>query len=168
MGFVDTELGIAKLHPLVPGRVEAVVAEGIEVKKGDVLLKLDRQIAEDKLSEAEADLSAAQVLLHQAEKLPEQHRLKKGQQSAAVEAARHQREAANQEYQGKLKSFEQNGTIGIAFKQAQEALVRALDEKAKAEDLRLKELTLFDSQPQADINRARADVNAKQAQHARG
>jgi HlyD family secretion protein len=160
MGFVDTELGIAKLHPLVPGRVEAVVAEGIEVKKGDVLLKLDRQIAQDKLSEAEADLSAAQVLLQQAEKLPEQHRLKKDQQLAAIEAARQQREAANQEYQGKLKSFEQ---LGNAFKLAQEAFVRTLDEKIKAELLKFQELTLFDSQPQADINRAKADVKAKQA-----
>jgi multidrug resistance efflux pump len=162
-GFVDTELGVAKLHPLVPGRVEAVVREGTEVKKGDVLLKLDRQIAENKLSEAAADLSAAQVMLQQAEKLPEQHRLKKDQQLSAVEAARQQREATNQEYQGKLKSFEQNGTIGIAFKLAQEALVRALDEKVKVEELRLKELTLFDSQPQADINRAKADVQAKSA-----
>ena len=55
-GQVDAEPGITKLYPLVPGRVLEIVTEGTEVKKGDVLLKLDRRMAEFKLREAEADL----------------------------------------------------------------------------------------------------------------
>src|SRR5437660_9396890 len=51
-GMVDADPGITKLHPVVPGRVMAVVAEGQDVKKDEILLKLDPQLAEFKLRAA--------------------------------------------------------------------------------------------------------------------
>ena len=164
IGLVDTPLGVLKLYPLVPGRVIEVVEEGKQVNKGDILLKLNPEMAEHKLHEAQADFAAAQELLKQAEKLPEQHQLKKEQQKFAIEAARQQREVADQDYQAKMKSFRESvGTLNINSKLGMEAIVKTLDEKVKAEEAKLKELTLFDFQPQADINRATADVKAKQA-----
>src|SRR5437773_2192080 len=101
IGQVDADPGISKLYPLVQGRVLEVAAEGKEVKKGDILLKLESRPAEYKLSEAKADLAAAKELLAQAEKLPEQHKRKKEQQQAAVAGAKHQRESVYREYKGK-------------------------------------------------------------------
>ncbi len=158
-GLVDANPGVTKLYPLVGGRVVEVVAEGSEVKKGEVLLKLDRTMAEAKLIEAKADLAGARELFAHAQTLPAQHKIKKDQQQQAVEAARHQREATSQEYKGKKEA----NAIGPYFLLAYEEMVKTLDAKVKAEEAKLEELRLFDLQPQADINRAQADVAAKEA-----
>lgn len=161
-GQVDAEPGITKLYPLVTGRVLEIVAEGSEVKKGDVLLKLDRRMAESKLREAEADLKAARELQLLAANLPAQHSRKKEQQHAAVEAVRHQREAAFQEYKVKEQLFNENN-IGLNIKMAYEEAVKKFDAMVKVEEAKLEELKLFDAQPQAEINRAAADVAVKEA-----
>jgi multidrug resistance efflux pump len=162
IGQVDAGLGVTKLYPVVPGRVVEVAAEGTEVKKNDVLLKLDSRMAEFKLREAKADLAAAQELLNQAEKLPELHQRKKEQQQAAIEAVKHQREAAFQEYKVKEQLYNDK-VIGINIKMAFEEIVKKLDAMVKLEQAKLEELKLFDTQAQADINRAQADVAAKSA-----
>ena len=81
IGQVDAEPGVTKLFPVVPGRVIEVVDEGKEVKKDDILLKLDSRMAEYQLQAAEADLAAAQGIAgaQGVESLPEQHRRKKEQ-----------------------------------------------------------------------------------------
>jgi multidrug resistance efflux pump len=162
IGMVDAEPGVTKLYPLVPGRVLSVVPEGAEVHKGDVLLKLDPRMAEFKLRQAKADCDAAKQLQAQAANLPEQHQLKKKQQQAAVEAAKHQREAAFQEFKVKEQLLADK-VISSNHKLAYEEVVKKLDAIVKAEELKMEELTLFDTQAQADISRAAADVAAKEA-----
>jgi multidrug resistance efflux pump len=161
IGQVDTDPGVTKLYPLVPGRVLEVVAEGIEVNKGDVVLRLDSKMAEYKLREAKADLDAAKELLAQAEKLPELHKRKLEQQRAAMAAIKHQREAAFREFKVKEELFDEKA-LGLNVKLAYEETVKKVDEMVKVEEAKLEELKLLDSQPQADINRARADVAVKE------
>ena len=46
-GHADVEDGVAALYPLQPGQVEKVqVKEGQEVRAGDVLVSLDRRLAD--------------------------------------------------------------------------------------------------------------------------
>jgi multidrug resistance efflux pump len=163
-GLVDVDPGVVKLYPVVPGRVMEVVPEGTEVKKGDILLKLDPWLAKYTLAEAEADLAAAKELSAQADKLPQQHGLKKKQQEDAVEAIKHQREAAYRGFKVKeevSKINKQNEAQNMML--AYEEDVKKLDSMVKVEEAKLDELKLFDSQAQADINRAKADVTAKEA-----
>jgi HlyD family secretion protein len=162
IGQVDADPGVTKLFPLVQGRVLEVVAEGKEVKKDDVLLRLDSRMAEYKLREAQADLAAAKELQAQAAKLPEHQKRKMEQQEAALEAVKHQREAVFREYKVKEELFKDNN-ISVNIKVAYEEMVKRLDSMVKAEEAKLEELKLFNSQPQADINRALADVAAKEA-----
>ena len=159
LGQADAELGVAKLYPVVTGRVVAVVEEGKEVKKGDILLRLDNKMAELKLQQANADLEAAQTLLAQAEKLPEQHQLTKDQQQSAVDAVMNKRASTYQEYMGKKETK----AIGPIFLSSYEFMVKMLDDMVKAEKAKLEELKLFDSQAGADIKRAQADVAFKKA-----
>jgi multidrug resistance efflux pump len=162
IGQVDVDPGIVNLHPVVPGRVTEVVAEGIEVKKGDILLKLDAQLAESKLKEARADLDAAKGAFADAEKLPQQHRLRKKQQEDAVEGLRHQREAKAKEYKVKEKVFKENA-ISLDMLQAYEETAKSFASLVKVEEMKLEELKLFDSQAQTQIDRAKANVEAKLA-----
>lgn len=160
IGFVDAEAGVADLYPLQPGRVKTVVAEGKHVTKGEVLLQLDDRLAELKVREAQADLDAAKEQLAQAEKLPESHQRKVEQQNAAVKAAQHKREAAKHELQIKENLYKDK-TISIHVKEAFAEIVKQLDAAVAAEEGKLKELKLFN--PQRDIERAKADVEAKQS-----
>ena len=161
-GLVDVDPGVTKLFPLVPGRVMEVAVEGTEVKKGDVLLKLDTRMAEFELAKAEADLAAAKETLAQAQNLPEQHKLKKQQQAGIVDAIKSQRESTNHEYKVKKQLFADK-VIGVDIKSAYEDMVKKLDSLVKVEVSKLEELKLFDSQAQSQINRAQSDVSAKQA-----
>src|SRR5208283_1537064 len=89
-GTVDLDQGVAPLAPLQPGRVlDVKVKENQVVKKDDILLTLDDQLAQGRYQEALADLNAAKEQLKEAAKLPEQHQLKIEQQQAAVDAMKY-------------------------------------------------------------------------------
>src|SRR5262245_57432910 len=59
LGLVDVEPGIAKLFPLQPGRVVFVASEGKFVKKGEVILSVDKTLANFNLEQAKAALEDA-------------------------------------------------------------------------------------------------------------
>lgn len=161
IGFVDVEPGIAALHPLQTGRVLAVMPEGTEVHKGDVLLRLDHEVADLRVKEAEADLDAAKNNLELARRLPEQYRRKQEQQESAVEAARRQKGAAEQEAIIKTKLHEA-GSITLQEKLITGEMVSRAEAMIKAEESKLAELKQFDPQPA--IRSAEAAVKAKEAQ----
>ena len=156
-GLVDVSPGVTKLYPVVPGRVLEVATEGTEVNKGDVLIKLDSRMAELRLAEAKADLASALKLLAQAKTLPAQHNLKKKQQESAIQAFKHDRESINQELKVKTEG------IGLQIRLAYEEKAKKLDSLVEMEEAKLDELKLFDSRAQSEIDRAEADVSAKEA-----
>src|SRR5438105_15629199 len=56
-GHADVEDGVTSLYPLQPGQVERVcVKEGQAVRCGDVLIRLDRRLADSLVRQARAAL----------------------------------------------------------------------------------------------------------------
>jgi multidrug resistance efflux pump len=166
-GHVDVEKGTADLHPKQMGTVEWVVAEfdpathtPTKVKKGDVLLKVDDQLARLKTEEAQADVRAAQEQLKQAEQLPRQYKLKAAQQARGIDALRHNRTKVQQETEAKLKTYEAGSALRRNVAAAIEETLKQLDALIDVEESKLAELRLFD--PQSKIREAQADLLAKQ------
>ena len=146
IGYMDMEKGVANLYPTQQGRILEICEEGIQVTKGQWLLKLDNRLASLKLEEAEA-------LLKQAEKLPEQHKLKVEQQHAVIAAAKFQKKAAEQDLEVKTriaKEIKEREPDKIV---AQEMVNRAA-KLIEIETSKLAELNLAD--PELDLKRARA------------
>lgn len=161
-GHVDVETGVASLHPLAPGRVLRLeVHEGQAVRAGAVLLRLDNRLAHGRVCEAEAALHAAQAQLDQAGRLPEQHRSKLAQQQAAIEAARQRLETARRVLARK-RQLARLDQVDTKEADAAEPVVREAEAAAKAEQEKLHELRLADPAPA--VARARAEVQARQAQ----
>ncbi|MCI0641157.1 MAG: HlyD family efflux transporter periplasmic adaptor subunit [Gemmataceae bacterium] len=162
IGIVDIEPGVAKLYPVQPGGVIEIITEGKEVKKDEVLLKMDDRLAKWKLDEALADLGNAKSLLDTANQFPKKLESMRKQQQFLVAGTKHQREAARFEYKTKEElAIEARGAINESIKKAYEEIVKGFDERVKGEEEKLKELDLLD--PQIEINRAQSNVNAKQA-----
>ena len=75
VAFVDIEEGTTPLYPTRPGRVvEVPVREGVPVKKGDILLRVDDSLARIDLDRAQHALQGAEVRLQSALKLVEKHK----------------------------------------------------------------------------------------------
>jgi multidrug resistance efflux pump len=162
LGLVDGEHTVTKPAPLVQGRVAYVIAEGTEVKQGDVLLKVESGLQEATVNEAKAALADVQEKLEQAKDLPEQHRLKQEQQKQAIAAARADYKATKLEKDFKLDQAKMDIKIAKTVLDALDERLVQLQAKVDAENDKLEELKLF--RPNSEINRANADVEAKKAQ----
>jgi HlyD family secretion protein len=162
LGLVDGDKQVAKLFPLGQGRVEEVIGEGTEVNKGDTLLRLEDRLAQATLDQAKADLKAAQEKHEQALDLPKQHELKLQQQEKAISAHQAKRKAIKSEQDLKLAQAKGNITVSQNVLDALEQSLKQADDLIDAEKLKLEEMKLF--KPQSEINRALADVKAKEAQ----
>src|SRR5579884_2445597 len=89
-GYVDGPAGVTALAPLVAGRVTRIeVQENETVKAGSVLIRLDDRLAQFRLRQVEASLSAAREQLAQARKLPQHQQIKRAQQRAVLEAVQY-------------------------------------------------------------------------------
>jgi multidrug resistance efflux pump len=159
VGYVDGELGVSKLYPIVPGRLVDTVPEGKPVKKGDPILWLDEDLADWKVKEAKADLDASLAQQSQAQNLPEQRRLKILQQTAAIAAAKLRRQAADNELKVNLDKNKTVITVDKRLLESYEQKLQETDELIKAEEAKLEEIKLID--PNLDITRVNADVAAK-------
>lgn len=160
-GYVDVEGGVTPLAPLQPGRVaEVAVHENDTVKAKQVLFRMDSTLAEQRLLEAKAALAAAEAQLRQAEVLPEQHQAQLAQQKAAIEAAKQRALAADDVRKRKEQLVKSSQTNPLDL-QAAEKLVKEAEAGARAEEEKLKQLSLVD--PQWRIAAAKADVDAKRA-----
>ncbi len=158
LGYVDLGHGVTSLYPARPGRVDKVlVAEGDPVSAGAELLRVDDRQARLQVQEAQAGLDAALVRLTQARKLPEQHRTRLAQQTAAVEAARRHLAAARHGLERKrdLQRIEQLSKREV---EATTEETRALEAALEAEGQRLRELGLVD--PADEMHQAEAVVAA--------
>jgi multidrug resistance efflux pump len=160
-GYVDVEHGVTPLYPLTPGRVVKIeVHESQTVEAGAVLVRLDDRLAHLHLQEAEADVEAAQAQLAQVEKSPRQHDFHLIQQRAAIQAAK-SRLAAGRIALDHKHDLHKAKYLTATELEAAKALVQELEAGESAEIAKLDELQLVD--PESNVRRARADLNAKQA-----
>ena len=158
-GFGDVEQRIANLYPVQAGRVIEVAAEGSEAKKGDVILRLDRRLAEIEEERAKADWDDAKDLLTQAEPLPAQHKNLIEQQKQAIAIARSKRTGAEQEFEVKQK-LHQEGKMNPQVLRATEEELKARDAEVKAAELKLQQMELAD--PKIAVHRASRAVRDKE------
>lgn len=139
-GRVDAPQMVISLDPAQAGRVTEVrVKEGAEVQKGDVILKLDDWLAQHRLKQADAAVSAATIdrdrVKAEAERFPDQVKMRR----AMVAAAGEQVTAAekNLEARRALSGLQKPGEAEIA---GMEAMIRQLRELKKAEEIGLAQL----------------------------
>jgi multidrug resistance efflux pump len=168
-GYADLDQGVTALHPSQPGRVaEILVKENDAVPAGAVLLRLEDRTVRSRAEEAKGALDAARAKFAQAEKGPEQHRIKIAQQEAALEAARHRVSAARHTLAAR-KEHQKIQAVGRARADpvTAEELAAAVDrvrELEAEERLELKKLTALRlHDPVLEVDLARADVATMQA-----
>lgn len=160
-GHVDMEHGVTALYPAVAGRVVGVdVAETQTVSAGQVLMRLDDEMAQLRVKEAEADLKGAEEQLSQARKLPEQHRLQVTQQKAAIEAIAHRLSGARSALERK-RELARIQQLNVREVDGADSLVKELEALERAERGKLRELELNNAT--VGVHRAQADVDAKHA-----
>lgn len=161
-GHVDVEYGVRSLYPLQPGRVtDVLVHEGDRVPEEAVLLKVDDTQSKILVRKAQADLKAAEAILVQAKKAPEQQIAKMAQQKAMIEGLKNSLSAERHGLSRKeqlLKEQQINSQEVLAAAD----LVKAREAALHAAQEQLVELELND--PEVTVSRAQADVAAKQAQ----
>jgi HlyD family secretion protein len=160
-GHVDVEYGVQSLYPLQPGRVkEVLVHDAARVKSGKALLHLDDSQAKNVLREAEADLKAAVAQREQARLAREQHEAKGEQQDAAIKAARSRHSAAKNILARKQQLRKANQ---LSAEEVQAASDQADEAKAGLDAELAKKTELDLAKPQLVLDRAEADVLAKEA-----
>jgi multidrug resistance efflux pump len=165
-GRIDVPSGVVSLHPLQSGRVEEVcVKDGQDVQVGEVLLVLDRQLAEQLVTQAREDLAAAKAQLEFAGKLRRQQELREAEQEAAVDVAR----ARIKQAESILARKREFVALGQANEKDLPPLVAQVEEAQaaqRAEERKLDELRLLRAPPgekPLEMRRAEADVTAKEA-----
>ncbi len=164
LGYADLEQGVTPLYPLQPGRVVQVfVHDGDKVDADAPLFALDAKAAQDRVDEAEADLSDAKLQLDQANKLPEQHEAELDAQRQLVDA-RKQEAAAAHAKADEAKRLNQSETKAVSDEDARaaEAQAKAADAATAGEEAKLRLLDLND--PTIGVHRAENAVKAKEAQ----
>jgi multidrug efflux pump subunit AcrA (membrane-fusion protein) len=161
-GHVDVEPGIASLYPVRPGRVEMLlVRENEAVKKGTVLLRLDRTPAEGLVRQARAARNAAEAQLAMARKLIDRQRIREAEQRAVIDAVRSRLNAGKwvlaMKEESRRKDLINGKLVATARAQCDELKAALRGEEAKLQELRLNDPTL-------DVRRAEAELAAKQAE----
>lgn len=166
LGFVDVEPGTLDLFAQQTGEVVELARtrnpDGTDrvFKKGEVLLRLDDQAAKATVSKANAALDEAKVKLDAAKRLPEKHALDLKLQGVAVTAAKAEKEKIGAEATARIGAFSLTGASKEHVTAAAAKAAALADEKIAAEQVKLDLLKLF--RPQDDLDRAEADVRAKQ------
>ncbi len=160
IGYVDIPGGTTFLHPVLAGEVTHVfVADGSEVREGDLLLSLDNTSQRIKLHEAEIALLAAQQELVDARLLVKDldHQIKG--KDFELEAARASLEAARAE--GRVMESGKKNDLGITTDQLAVSgrKIDAAANNVKASEEALARLKNVDVQ--GKINLAELQVKAK-------
>jgi multidrug resistance efflux pump len=161
-GYVDGPTCVTSLAPLVAGRVTQVeVQENESVKAGSVLLRLDDRLAQFRLGQVEAALVGAKEKLAQAQKLPQQHQIKRTQQQAVIEAVQYRIQGARAVLDRKRRQVQKE--VGSPTEaDSAETLLHELEALYRVETGKLSEIDLND--PEAGVRQAQAEVDAKEAQ----
>lgn len=159
LGFVFADPDVVNLHPAQPGRVVEVKAEGSAVKKGDILLRLDNQLARLQVKAAQAALEDARDQLTKAKNNPAKHAIDLQLQKDAIAAAGFKLEALKREWEIK-KQLAKKGLINPHELEIYGENAKALEKLVAVEQGKLEALQLI--QPELEVARARHDVAAKE------
>jgi multidrug resistance efflux pump len=168
-GYADLEGGIMTLHPSQPGRVdEILVKENDTVPAGAALLRLNDRAARLRVEEAKAILDEATARLAQAEKGPELHRLKIGQQQAVVQTARYRLDASRHTLRARQERLK-GETMGrsrpdpstVEGVASTVQRVKEFEEVVREEEKKLAALELED--PAVELGRVQAEVATMRA-----
>lgn len=161
-GFVDVRSGIRNLSPFQQGRVaEVLVKEGDRIKKGDILVRLDRRYEESRLEQARADLRGAELELENARLGTQKLAINESKQLSAIEAARSAVTAAKTAL-AKAERMMKKDLVSPEEIEGVRAKVREAEAMVIVQEKSLEELRLMD--PQLAVRGAEARVRAKQAQ----
>ncbi len=164
-GHVDVESRVINLTPVQQGEVVEIpdkVKENAEVKKGDLLLRIDDQQAKLSLATAQDALRDAELKLKQAEQMPEQHASLVRQQDSAVEAMKRERDRLEALYQKAERLF--TAATPLVSKEDRDFALQTFEKAkqgVKGEIEKLEGLKLKEPELKLDIDRARVDVSAK-------
>jgi multidrug resistance efflux pump len=170
LGFVDAPDGVAELYPTQPGQVVEIAPavardkHGIErervFKKGEVLLRLNSDVALNQLAKAKLALAAAEKQLTEAEKLAPKRNENIAILEAVIEAARHEKAKLEAGLEGKKKSYEENvGPAGKNILKAMEEAVAEADAKIRVEEGKLRLFKLDD--PELKVAQAKIERDAR-------
>jgi multidrug resistance efflux pump len=155
-GNVDLENGVTSLSPINPGRVASVdVEEGREVAEGQVLLRLEDQVARLRVDEARSALEAARKQLTQTRLQFDEKKIKIDAQVAAIKAMEQRLDAARytRDHQQKLR---ESNLVAEEQLQVAKAQVKELEAQLVVEQQKLKELQVRDVE--LEVSRAESDV----------
>jgi multidrug resistance efflux pump len=160
IGLVDSDPGIVRLYPPQAGEITELAGER-DVVKGTVLLRLDDRLAQCLVQEAQAALEEAKLMLAQAEKAPQRHRIELEQQKNVVEIAQLKLKGVSDDFEIKSRLLREK----VGNKQELEVvanMVKAMEKQVEVEQGNLRKLELRD--PKIEVERARQNVAAKSAQ----
>lgn len=161
VAFVDVEGGVRTLYPTRPGRVvELPFAEGVLVKAGQVLLRVDDTLARHERDEATLALEAAKLRMSSVTHLAERH----NKQIEAMREAVNVQRAEQKEAEAGLSKARTYLRERLGGSTEDVAILEAKVEKAKA-GVRAKELELNAVEAvdaQDAVRQARQDVRAKE------
>lgn len=161
-GFVDVRSGLRNLSPYQQGRVtEVLVKEGDRIKKGDLLVRLDRRYEESRVEQARADLRGAEIELENTRLGPQKLELNLAKQSSAVDAARDGLNAARAALAKAERMLKQQLTFNEEVEGVR-AKVREAEAMVNVQERSLEELRL--TNPQLAIQGAEVKLEAKRAQ----
>jgi multidrug resistance efflux pump len=160
VAYVDVEGGILKLYPVSQGRVvDMPVKEGQEVEKGEVLLRLDDQLAKIQLAEAKLALAVAEKRVAQAKELRDQQEKRIKMQDAAIAAMKSKLAAARAQADKAKRYKEERKGVTAEDVQIAERVADEADAGVKAE---LAKMALVRAMsPASTIDLAELDVEVK-------
>jgi multidrug resistance efflux pump len=163
-GHFDVEQGIAGLYPKQGGDVVFVEAENKYVKAGDLLLQVDDHMARLKVEEAKADLENSRQIVAEAKTLTPVYELQAEQQTAAIRAVELETEKVqlDRKKSEALMAVESNPEVKKNTGAYYDVAIKALGEKKKVEELKLKQVKLQDAKYK--IAQAEAGLKAKEIQ----
>jgi multidrug resistance efflux pump len=154
IGYGDVPKGVISLYPVQQGQITQLSAEENRFyKAGSVLLAVDKRPTQLLLDKAQAALKIAQEERTQAETLPRKLRDDLlNQQKKAHEAAEHELAIARLEWETK-KDLVKKELVKNKVAKAAEEMVKRLEAKVAAEELKVKQLETEDVGAKAKLAR---------------
>jgi len=149
---------VTAVAPQVAGRItQLLVQDNQEVKPGDVLVQIDPRDYQAKLDQEQANLTAAQSRLQQANAQFAADQARVGQEKANVVAATAQATQAQADYQ----RYQAVGDLGVSASQLELAGTQARSAAAEVDAARNKELA---AEAQATLDQASIQTAAAEVQ----